>query len=116
MTSTKNDVAADGATVDVEKVPVSGKHPSDAVLKYGNDADEAMKAFAGHEGEVIELDEATNKRLLRKIDWHLMPIMCLVYAMNFLDSEQSRLFEFPIDDDLILNKQRRQSPMLPSWA
>ncbi|KAL8691074.1 MAG: hypothetical protein Q9218_003617 [Villophora microphyllina] len=43
------------------------------VAKHANDADEAMKAFAGHEGELLELDDATSKRLLRRIDLHLMP-------------------------------------------
>ncbi|KAI9751504.1 MAG: hypothetical protein M4579_006040 [Chaenotheca gracillima] len=45
----------------------------EAVLKHANDGDEALKAFAGHEGETIVLDEETNRRLLRKIDWNLMP-------------------------------------------
>lgn len=52
------------------------KHtPADVekIIAHSHDADEAMKAFAS--GEVIEIDEATNKRLLRIIDWHLMPIM-----------------------------------------
>lgn len=44
------------------------------VLKHSHDADEAMKAFQGHDGQVIEIDEATNKRLLRIIDWNLMPV------------------------------------------
>ena len=44
------------------------------VMKHANDADEAMKAFQGHEGEILVLDEATNKRLLRKIDRNLMPV------------------------------------------
>lgn len=44
------------------------------VAKHANDADEAMKAFAGDEGEVLVLDEATSKRLLRRIDLHLMPV------------------------------------------
>jgi ACS family allantoate permease-like MFS transporter len=47
---------------------------SEKVLKHAHDADEAMKAFVGHEGEVIRLAEATNKRLLRKIDMNLMPV------------------------------------------
>ena len=51
----------------------SGDIPA-VVLKHANDADEAMKAFNGREGEVVVLDEATNKRLLRKIDLHLMPV------------------------------------------
>ena len=61
-----------------------GNVPED-VLKHSHDADEAMKAFMGHEGEVFELDEATNKRILRRIDWNLIPIMCVVYGLNFLD-------------------------------
>lgn len=55
------------------------------ILQHSHDADEAMKAFLGHQGEVIEIDEATNKRLLRIIDWHLIPVMCIVYGLNFLD-------------------------------
>lgn len=50
-----------------------GRMP-DKVLKHSHDADEAMKAFIGHEGEVIHIDEATNKRLLRKIDFNLIPV------------------------------------------
>lgn len=55
------------------------------IIKHAHDADEAMKAFEGLAGEVIELDEATNKRLLSKIDWNLMPIMCVIYSLQFLD-------------------------------
>ena len=65
--------------LDVEKEAISteitgeGEAPV-VILKHGNDADEALKAFAGHEGEILVLDEATSKRLLRKIDWNLMPV------------------------------------------
>lgn len=71
---------------DVSPVNLSEKRESvvsQIIAKHSNDADEAMKAFAP--GEVIEIDEATNKRLLRIIDWHLMPLMCLVYGLNYLD-------------------------------
>ena len=53
------------------------------VIAHSHDADEAMKAFAN--GEIVEIDEATNKRLLRIIDLHMMPIMCIVYGINYLD-------------------------------
>lgn len=62
----------------------SGSVPEN-VLKHSHDADEAMKAFEAHQGQVIEIDEATNKRLLRRIDWNLMPVMCVVYGLNYLD-------------------------------
>ncbi|KAH8695994.1 putative MFS allantoate transporter [Talaromyces proteolyticus] len=71
--------------VDVEKNSAPNKHIDSQIIKHSHDADEALKAFQGIEGQVITVDEATNRRLLRTIDWHLMPIMCLVYGMNYLD-------------------------------
>ena len=44
-----------------------------------------MKAVVGREGAMIELNEETNKRLLRRIDWNLTPLLCIVYGLNFLD-------------------------------
>lgn len=52
----------------------SGSGAPERVLKHANDADEAMKAFEGHEGEMLVLDGATNKRLLSQIDWNIMPV------------------------------------------
>ena len=48
------------------------------LLKHSYDADEAMKAFEDHEGEVLELDEATSKKLLKKIDLNIMPVGCVL--------------------------------------
>src|SRR5687768_7326756 len=39
-----------------------------------NDADEALKAFAGHDGEIITITPEEEKNLLRKIDLNLMPV------------------------------------------
>lgn len=55
------------------------------IVEHSGDADEALKAFQQAEGDMIVLDEETNRRLLRKIDWNLMPMMCAVYMLNFLD-------------------------------
>ena len=65
----------------------NGRHIDERILKHSHDADVALQAIqqAG-DGQVIEIDAATNKRLLRIIDWHLMPLMCVVYGMNYLDS------------------------------
>lgn len=49
-----------------------------------NDADEAMKALAGHEGEYLTMTPEEGKKLLRKIDWNLMPASFLPHRMvNF---------------------------------
>lgn len=39
--------------------------------------------------EHVELDEKENRRVLRKIDWHLMPLMCLVYGLQFVSERCS---------------------------
>jgi ACS family allantoate permease-like MFS transporter len=44
------------------------------LLKHSHDADAAMKAFEGMDGQVIELTEEKSKALLRKIDMHMMPV------------------------------------------
>lgn len=96
------DIEADTKTAPVQNLPgvrsVSPVDPSNEkrnasvlstsaaaqkILAHSNDADEAMKAFAS--GEMVEVDEATSKRLLRIIDWHLMPLLCLIYGLNYLD-------------------------------
>ena len=60
---------------DEEKEAVRrGSGAPEKVLKHANDADEAMKAFEGHEGEAMFIDEATNKRLLGRIDLNIMPV------------------------------------------
>jgi ACS family allantoate permease-like MFS transporter len=45
------------------------------LLKHSHDGDIALEAFASYrDGAIIEIDEETNRRLLRKIDWNLMPV------------------------------------------
>lgn len=53
---------------------MEGGHVDEKVLAHSHDADDAMKAFMSHEGQVLDLDQATNTRLLRRIDWNLMPV------------------------------------------
>ncbi|OKL61520.1 hypothetical protein UA08_03665 [Talaromyces atroroseus] len=72
-----------------EKTPsspvIADRHVDERILEHSHDADVALQALQYSEGQVVTLDEATNKRLLRIIDWHLMPLMCVVYGLNYLD-------------------------------
>jgi len=52
----------------------NGSVAPEQILKHSHDADAALAAFQNYQGQVLEIDEATNKRLLRKIDWNLMPV------------------------------------------
>ncbi|KAI1344753.1 MFS general substrate transporter [Xylariaceae sp. FL0016] len=49
-----------------------------------NDPDEALKLVSGAAETVVFTPEA-EKRLLRKIDLHMMPLLCVVYGLNYLD-------------------------------
>lgn len=54
----------------------AGEAPA-IILKHAdrNDGDAALLAFRGHEGEIIVLTPEIEKKLLRKIDWNLMPVI-----------------------------------------
>lgn len=67
---------------EIEKQPEVDVTPGN--FNASAEADEAMRAVMGH--TPISLSPEQNKRLLRKIDLHLMPLMCAVYLMNYLDS------------------------------
>ena len=61
---------------------------STQVSDIGNlqDADEALQVVRNSgDAEEIAIDEELKTRLLRKIDLHIMPIMCIVYGLNYLD-------------------------------
>ncbi|KKP02015.1 major facilitator superfamily transporter [Trichoderma harzianum] len=81
-TETKDSTSNNGADVEKHETMADvdvGKHEAIGV----HDGDEAMAAF--RDGQIVDVDEDTNRRLLRKIDRHILPIMCTVYCMNYLD-------------------------------
>ncbi|TRX95177.1 hypothetical protein FHL15_003869 [Xylaria flabelliformis] len=52
---------------------------------FDNDPDEALKLVAAHAGETILLSPEEQSKLLKKIDFSIMPLLCLVYGLNYLD-------------------------------
>ena len=68
------------AAHDTEAVGEVGK-----VLKHAdrNDADEALRIF--DDGEIIVMTPEEERKLLRKIDFNMMPLLCIVYGLNYLD-------------------------------
>jgi ACS family allantoate permease-like MFS transporter len=69
----KSTIVTDDAT---PRLGLKGKL-DEKLLKHSQDADAAMKAFEGMDGQVLELTEEKRKSLLRKIDMHLMPVRWL---------------------------------------
>ena len=48
-------------------------------------ADAALELITEAGGVRQEVDAETNKRLLRKIDFHIMPLICIVYFLQYID-------------------------------
>ncbi|KAH0490712.1 hypothetical protein TgHK011_002169 [Trichoderma gracile] len=71
--------------LDLEQTPTLGVAEKGEVIQL--DADEALNAVAGLDTSALRFDEETERRLLRKIDWNLMPLMCIVYGLNYLDKD-----------------------------
>ncbi|KAL6024077.1 Allantoate permease [Candidozyma auris] len=47
--------------------------------------DAAMDYVLSHNDEKVELDPETDRKLLWKIDLYLLPLICLLYAVQFMD-------------------------------
>lgn len=58
---------------------------AEVIFKHAdsNDADEALQVIQN--GETIVLTPQDEKRLIRKIDRTILPLMCVVYGLNYLD-------------------------------
>jgi ACS family allantoate permease-like MFS transporter len=77
------------APTDVEKEAIGEDNSKgikkvldEKLLKHSHDADAAMKAYEGMEGQVVELTEEKSKALLRKIDMHMMPVSIYSSAIS----------------------------------
>jgi hypothetical protein len=46
--------------------------------------DEAMKVLAAYHGDE-EWTAAEEKKLSRKLDWKLLPVLCLTYMLQYYD-------------------------------
>ena len=65
-------VTATAAKLGIATGHVSDLKGADGVLQYAS-------------AEAVGIDKATNKRLLRTIDLHVLPWLCGLYVLQFLD-------------------------------
>ena len=56
--------------------------PTKTIDTFHND--EALKVLAQYDGDQA-WDPSEEKRLVRKIDWKLLPLMCGTYALSYYD-------------------------------
>lgn len=51
----------------------------------GSSADAALELIVGNGPLGHAVDPETNKRLLRKIDLHILPLICIIYFLQYID-------------------------------
>jgi hypothetical protein len=51
----------------------------------GSSADAALELIAGAGLHGLAMDPETNRRLVRKVDWHIMPLICTIYFLQYID-------------------------------
>lgn len=66
-----------------EGLPTTDIHATKASSAATSDVDDSYEVHRQHEQEPI--DPAESKRVLRKIDLRLMPILWLLYLLQYLD-------------------------------
>lgn len=54
-------------------------------VNHAGGVDDAMEFVLSHEEKHEPIDEATNRRILWKIDLYLLPLICLLYSVQFMD-------------------------------
>lgn len=59
---------------------------TDEHLDHASDHDEKLR---DSESDDIVFNDAETKRLLRKVDYRLLPVLTLLYLMSFLDRSNS---------------------------
>lgn len=69
--------------------------------------DEAAKVLASYDGPLTWTDDE-EKKLRRKIDWRLMPVLCMTYGLQYYDKAmigQAALFGLTQDLDLSIGNR-----------
>lgn len=59
--------------------------PAVQVASDSNSDEELRTADKGYTDVIAELPEAEKRRILRKVDWHVIPILTLLYLVAFVD-------------------------------
>lgn len=64
---------------------------------------------------IIDLSEKEKKRILRKVDMRLVPLLTLLYLIAFIDRSNSE-FGFQYFYELPLTSAQLEMPRLQAWA
>lgn len=78
------DISVSTADVESQNEAVFGSTRG-RITHLRTDGDEALAYIQSHASDIPELDEKTDRKLLRKIDLYILPLVCLLYAVQYMD-------------------------------
>lgn len=59
--------------------------PFGEVVKISEYVDEAMQIAVENADQHLEIDEKAFKKIRRKIDFYILPVICILYSLQFMD-------------------------------
>lgn len=66
--------------------------PENQRIEQLKDAEKMSNSSRELEAQQLELDEQEAARVLRKVDWRLVPVLALLYLVAFIDRSNSMSF------------------------
>lgn len=84
-THPKPKIGAVVSVTDINGELVSFTSPHTGKEVHISDADEALQWALDNADDPVELDDASDRRLRRKIDLYLLPLICILYCFQYMD-------------------------------
>lgn len=100
---------------------ISAQEPSDVVLPTSQEKDDALHLEYSPKDENIPVDYAgaqaktdpSEIKLVKRLDWFIMPTLWIMYAFNYLDRNAIALARLDgIEDDLKLEGTQYQTTVM----
>lgn len=78
----------------------AGVEPINKIVpEHGDTQTKVVGYESPRTGEQYTLSMQEEKKLLRRIDWHLLPLMSIIYMMKTLDASNVRLLCLPLSSN-----------------
>jgi len=97
----------DGKTL-AEKVVSDEERRSHSILRRRGSADIQQAIFAEFASRDAAYHQTKTKELLRQVDWHLLPLLIMMYLLNFLDRSKFTLSAAQADVTTKTDRKTRQ--------
>lgn len=99
----------DGKTL-AEKIIPDEERRSHSISRRRGSADIQQAIFAEFASRDAAYHQTKTKELLRQVDWHLLPLLIMMYLLNFLDRSKFTLSAAPEADVTMKTDGKTRQP------